>query len=593
MNSLKIEKGAILALKDMIYLHNNMDDLINNNDKEPSWDGFIYLYTNEDLKVENIKYRIPVQVKGKNNEELLEKGLTKGKVYYPVEYKHLKKYFEDGGIVYFVIVISDDGEKKAIFYNALTTIKLKRILKELVNKRKVLKEDSTKNITLQLIKDKNELFQVLDRFGYNKEQQGSGNGEIIKRAITIKDIDKLKNIRLRIYSNESLFDINNKISTGEICLYGEISDLNIWLPFELKEQKNFNLKRNISQNIGCSKKIYYTKTIVEALNKNEITVNLSENLKLIINNEKDSKDYLKIDLNFNTAGSIKSICYDLEFIERLSEEKQLYINNKLACELKDIDISIDEMEVFKTFNKALSSFNINYNKKVLDFKEEDWKFINTLADIYLGNINDFKEEYKVYNLPIGEKIIQFLFFNKEKGNIIVDNTTLPKNIEFTIDDEEHNEHKIPFFIYYKREDWNKLYDFEEELLLNEIEKNDFDNFTQDMFYNLFIELLASYDINKNEKYYNMANLICNKLLEVNPNNKYGIINKFQLLKRKGDLTEEQLKELDNMLNNNSDKMLFCAINILLENKYQAKKVFKDLTEEEKNVFENFPIYNLL
>ena len=58
MNSLKIEKGAILALKDMIYLHNNMDDLINNNDKEPSWDGFIYLYTNEDLKVENIKYRI-------------------------------------------------------------------------------------------------------------------------------------------------------------------------------------------------------------------------------------------------------------------------------------------------------------------------------------------------------------------------------------------------------------------------------------------------------------------------------------------------------------------------------------------------------
>ena len=593
MNSLKIEKGAILALKDMIYLHNNMDDLINNNDKDPSWDGFIYLYTNEDLKVENIKYRIPVQVKGKNNEELLEKGLTKGKVYYPVEYKHLKKYFEDGGIVYFVIVISDYGEKKAIFYNALTTIKLKRILKELVNKRKVLKEDSTKNITLQLIKDKNELFQVLDRFGYNKEQQGSGNGEIIKRAITIKDIDKLKNIRLRIYSNESLFDINNKISTGEICLYGEISDLNIWLPFELKEQKNFNLKRNISQNIGCSKKIYYTKTIVEALNKNEITVNLSENLKLIINNEKDSKDYLKIDLNFNTAGSIKSICYDLEFIERLSEEKQLYINNKLACELKDIDISIDEMEVFKTFNKALSSFNINYNKKVLDFKEEDWKFINTLADIYLGNINDFKEEYKVYNLPIGEKIIQFLFFNKEKGNIIVDNTTLPKNIEFTIDDEEHNEHKIPFFIYYKREDWNKLYDFEEELLLNEIEKNDFDNFTQDMFYNLFIELLASYDINKNEKYYNMANLICNKLLEVNPNNKYGIINKFQLLKRKGDLTEEQLKELDNMLNNNSDKMLICAINILLENKYQAKKVFKDLTEEEKNVFENFPIYNLL
>lgn len=593
MNPIKIEKNAIGELKNMINSHNKMDDFINVNDKEPSWDGYIYLYTNEDLKAENIKYKIPVQVKGKNDQKLLDKGLNEGKINYPVKYKHFKNYYNDAGIFYFVIVISDDGKTKAIFYNALTTIKLKRILELIKKRKKILNEDSTKNITLQLIKDENELYLALNRFGNNREQQGSGNGEIIKNAITINDINKLKNIRLQVYSNESLFDINNKISTGEICLYGQISDLNIWLPFELKNQENFNFQKNINQNIGCSKKIYYTKSIVEALKKNEIIVNLSENLKFIINNEKKSKDYLKIDLNFNTVGSIKSICYDLEFIETLLEEKHLYINNELACELKDIDISIDEMEVFKNYNKALSYFNINYNKKVMDFKEEDWEFINTLEDIYLGNIADFKEEYRVYNLHIDEKIIQFLFFKKEKGNIIVDNTAIPKNVELTIKDEKNNKHKIPFFMEYKREDWNRLYDFEEELLLNEIKKNDFDNFTEDMFYNLFVELLASYDINKNEKYYNMANLICDKLLEFNPNNEYGIINKFQMLKRKGDLTEKQLDELDNMLNNNSDKMSICAIHILLENKRQAKNVFNDLTEEEKDIFKNFPIYNLL
>ena len=66
MNSLKIEMGAILAIKNIIQLSDRMKDYINDNDKEPSWDGFIYLYSSDDLKVENIQYKIPVQIKGKN-----------------------------------------------------------------------------------------------------------------------------------------------------------------------------------------------------------------------------------------------------------------------------------------------------------------------------------------------------------------------------------------------------------------------------------------------------------------------------------------------------------------------------------------------
>ena len=58
MNSVKIEKGAILALKKIIYLHGKMNELLKEEDKEPSWDGDILIYSSEDLKVENILYRI-------------------------------------------------------------------------------------------------------------------------------------------------------------------------------------------------------------------------------------------------------------------------------------------------------------------------------------------------------------------------------------------------------------------------------------------------------------------------------------------------------------------------------------------------------
>lgn len=68
MNSIKIEKGAIEALKRAVRLHDKMDELLQCNDKEPAWGGDIILYSDDDLKNENILYKIPMQVKGKNED---------------------------------------------------------------------------------------------------------------------------------------------------------------------------------------------------------------------------------------------------------------------------------------------------------------------------------------------------------------------------------------------------------------------------------------------------------------------------------------------------------------------------------------------
>ena len=125
MNSVKIEKRSISELKSWIAEHDLLDEYINDNDKEPSWDGYIMVYTDEDLKAEHIKYKIPVQVKGKCKNELINRKM----ITYPVEYRHLQNYYFDGGVVYFVIAISEDAKRKTIFANALTPVKLKELLK--------------------------------------------------------------------------------------------------------------------------------------------------------------------------------------------------------------------------------------------------------------------------------------------------------------------------------------------------------------------------------------------------------------------------------------------------------------------------------
>lgn len=44
-----------------------------------------------------------------------------------------------------------------------------------------------------------------------------------------------------------------------------------------------------------------------------------------------------------------------------------------------------------------------------------------------------------------------------------------------------------------------------------------------------------------------------------------------MIKRKGDLLEDELQELESIETNTDGKRVICAVNILLENKIKAKK----------------------
>lgn len=54
------------------------------------------------------------------------------------------------------------------------------------------------------------------------------------------------------------------------------------------------------------------------------------------------------------------------------------------------------------------------------------------------------------------------------------------------------------------------------------------------------------------------------------------ISRFQLLKRKRGLPENELQELEDIEKVNNDKLTLCAINILLENKRKVKKLLDEM-----------------
>ena len=93
-----IETIAVNSVRDRIVLSEFLDQFISDNDKEPSWDGHVYLYSDGIKDKKHFKGRIPVQVKGTVKEDF-----SKYIVSYSMTLADLKCYLHDGGCILFVV----------------------------------------------------------------------------------------------------------------------------------------------------------------------------------------------------------------------------------------------------------------------------------------------------------------------------------------------------------------------------------------------------------------------------------------------------------------------------------------------------------
>ena len=64
MDRKAIETLSVNAVRDSVVVSDFLDQFIADNDKEPTWDGFVYIYSDKSKKKEKLKGRLPVQIKG-------------------------------------------------------------------------------------------------------------------------------------------------------------------------------------------------------------------------------------------------------------------------------------------------------------------------------------------------------------------------------------------------------------------------------------------------------------------------------------------------------------------------------------------------
>lgn len=131
-----IEEKGIYAVSEYLTDIGYIKPYLSSNDKTPMWDGSLFVYkSKDDFNKERFDYRVPVQVKASE----FDGDVFPEKTSYSIEITDLKNYLNDGGLIFFKVLVK--GREKEGYCSFLT----KPLIEDIINS---CKEQTTKTISL-------------------------------------------------------------------------------------------------------------------------------------------------------------------------------------------------------------------------------------------------------------------------------------------------------------------------------------------------------------------------------------------------------------------------------------------------------------
>ena len=218
MTTKKIEEKGIRILEDFFEDCDRVDTYISRNDKEPLWDGHLYLFNSEVQSADNVYGKIPTQVK------TLSRTTTKDTTTFSVKKAALNSYKRDGGILY-VLVLLNNPIGRQIYTCQLTPVAIKKYLKD-------PGKGDTISITLsKLPADKQRVTEDLFQFHFDCKKQTTSADKPIKE---LQDYFKSGKRSFTVFANTPNpiegDDIFNHIQSHPVYMYATDEDRNITIP---------------------------------------------------------------------------------------------------------------------------------------------------------------------------------------------------------------------------------------------------------------------------------------------------------------------------------------------------------------------------
>lgn len=573
---LNIESIAVTKVKNEINKYNCLQEYINLGDKIPMWDGEIYIYS-ENTKYnsnENFIGKIGVQVKG-HKVSKLKSGNSK----YSIDINYLKAYQRDKkGVLLFVVEIVDN-ENTQIYYANLLPVDLKELFSKVKENQKSI------SIDIKPIKEKSSssMKMICQNFLRNSNKQL--NIEIKK----IEDIENIKEINFTVVGDEEYLE--DYLFNNDVYTYVTEKETNkIYALPKLTDIKRFKTNK---ASVRVKGREYYNQ-ITNVKDKNEEYILYGKSVKFYLSSNK---------VSFKIKGNVYERINDIEFILDLIENKELEIKGKTIPFPVNTDqksqeryISILKGDLIKLnrIKNSFEKFDIKFEKELDELTEKDLKNLDRFMKLKDGILIDDIKDSNVYYIDIANVRIAFLITIDEKKNVNIYNyfSNLSDKMKVFYFDKNKQEVAISPYINLISKNLTTFSNVNIEIMKKSFDHEPYSEETCERYNLWLLELIKAYDESRDKRWIEFAEFLNNKILNNNKNNTY-IINKLQIIKRKRELLPEEKDILYEIKEEDNDRMIQCAVAILLDNKSDYERSYSKLSETEKEQFVNFPIYNLL
>lgn len=582
-----IERLATSAVVDSISLTDVLSPFINDGDKEPSWDGNIYIYEDKSKTKKGIK-KVPVQVKGEIRKNIQSTKSRK----YSVSVVDLDNWLNDGGVLLFLVFMNESGTEKAVYYSALLPVKIRNLKKFSRGKR---------NISIQLTKFPDDNYRkvavLLDFYSNMKKQTSFANAPLFNMDELSKQ-GVLENVSFSVttYGNKpSGYEIDSLLLHNDIYMYANIKGSPVPQPLP-DLPMSIHISRDIQGEIKVRNQVFYQNyRIVRYAEGADFHFGKSFSLKLI-------EEKKQININFSINGTLTDYICDTECLIAILECEEITINGA-RFPLNNLgNVNIAQYKQRLSYYKDV--------KKMLDFlgvKEElDCK---SLSDLDQQNIRNFVNAV-VYGKQIGFTgcTDNMLYGRYKIGNLSIliwADKDADKGYKlqsffgkhtialFEADDEKQERpHAITHYVLLKKQDFLDCANIDYQKIRNDLTQNDTLPIVTEQVTLFMLEMLKAYDAQttKDEELLSTAEHYCKWLMENEESpSEMMTLNHLQIEKRKRTLNEEEILYLQKLRKSDHDLMTRCAANLLLGKNESAQDCFDEMDEGLQELFIAYPI----
>lgn len=582
-NNRQIETLGVSYLTTFINRHSLLQTYFSSNDKTPVWDGDIHVLKTSSEKRSEIFGKVPVQIKATRQQKNKLKSFS-------LDISDLELYSKNGGVVLFVVWLSEDGDLRNIYYKSLPPLSIKKLIKKSNLKNKTT---SNKKLSVQIHElDEQKLYPMLVDFITNSRKQYSF---INVDGISVEDISDDSNLKFYYYGQEK----------GEIFNYQEENDLFIYYKDPLT---------------GIEVPLENTIKVVETYEETDLIITIGNTIFQNVKRYRfpDGSVQLHFGEGFKMSFDVKKKQFTFNYTRPNMLSKAIKCTKAFQelgkfgyCKLNGNIIELDEQSILDITSRDLeteieelvqiSNFMENMRiQKEVDLTYFDKQSLRNLNILNLGLILKKKvalnyNESKLLHLRIANiHIITLYDFETDNIGTMIDIFT---ETPWCRRGEGEDSSYISIFEVLEPNDWLKIdnCDFDsvissyQRLVDNGLKFEDANN----TIIKIVIAADKAEDVSRSKLLLNWAQCLSDWNLKYSKNCEMAIINDLQIKSRVRKLNSKEMEILSNILVNSNDNYELCfGSSVLLKSKPQADLFWNKLDNETKESYKEFPIYTL-